>query len=265
MLNQQETKSHNTDKIVINSDGTINNQPGIDLVNFQNHKNNLLANQKIVINNDIVNNQSALDIINLQKNQQILNEAILNNQNMVNQKVVINNAESGLVTQRIDMIKNLPASTNQIIINNNGTLINTTGGSLDLKELLQTQKLQVIHTTQESGKNHVVVNENNIYDASGKLVKTEDLTNKLILNNVANNQKSPDQQVNGQRTKQERTKKTFNDVYTEHLQQQVPTSQYNSFSLEQKQGNMIYISESGQQHSLQSQQSQNKVRHSLLW
>ncbi|XP_008485247.1 putative uncharacterized protein DDB_G0277255, partial [Diaphorina citri] len=263
MLNQQEAKtlSNATDqKIVINSDGTINNQTGgIDLVNFQNHKNNLL-NQKILINNDTINQSAGLDILNLNQKNQILNDAILNNQNMLNQKIVINNTESGLLTRGMDMMNktNIPVSSSQnFIINNNGTLINTSG-AVDLKELLQTQNLQLnnisIHTTQEKPNNHISVSNENIYaDASGKL-------DKLIVN-----QKGLDQQMNGQRTqKQERAKKTFNDVYTEHLQaqgQQVPTSQYN-YSIDQSKGNLIYINDPGtqqqQQHSPQSQQSQNK-------
>ncbi|KAI5701669.1 hypothetical protein M8J75_011936 [Diaphorina citri] len=263
MLNQQDAKtlSNATDqKIVINSDGTINNQTGrIDLVNFQNHKNNLL-NQKILINNDTINQSAGLDILNLNQKNQILNDAILNNQNMLNQKIVINNTESGLLTRGMDMMNktNIPVSSSQnFIINNNGTLINTSG-AVDLKELLQTQNLQLnnisIHTTQEKPNNHISVSNENIYaDASGKL-------DKLIVN-----QKGLDQQMNGQRTqKQERAKKTFNDVYTEHLQaqgQQVPTSQYN-YSIDQSKGNLIYINDPGtqqqQQHSPQSQQSQNK-------
>uniref|UniRef100_A0A8D8LHR5 GLTSCR1-like protein n=2 Tax=Cacopsylla melanoneura TaxID=428564 RepID=A0A8D8LHR5_9HEMI len=290
MLNQQETKltqQPTEQKIVINADGTVNQQASIDLANFQ--KNNLL-NQKILINNESA----------LVNNQQLLNDALNQSNLLANQKMMINNAETaGLLTQRIELSQHktnhipaastnqiitnhIPVSSNQIIINNNGTLINTTGGSVDLKEFLSSQKLLnniAIHTASSQEKqNHVLINNSDGFaDPSGGKVKEENVSKFQVVNNVQKSEQQT-QQVNGSsQPRKERTKtKTFNDVYTEHLQQQVnhqhqqqpnipqqqqmtpPTSQYNSYSIEQKPG-MIYISNNDQQqHSPQSQQSQNK-------
>lgn len=353
MLNQQDRQACDPSKLLINSDGTVN-QAGLDLVNFQ--KNNLL-NQKILINNEgqsvnLVNNQSALDLLKLNQNNQLLNEAIMNQNNLLlnqnNQKVVINNADVLMNMNK----SSLPA---QKYILNNGTLINTSG-SVDLKELLQNQqKLQAMRMLQsQEGKVDAAqvnnVGENNI-DANSKGNESPKfLLNNIVnhslkppmeqnhvnaphkspleqqvnnINNIANNQQVNSignqklEQLNGQRLQkqQERSQKTYNDVYAEHLQaqgQQVPVSgQYNSFSIEQNlsksnsfsieqsqksnsfsieqiqkgnsfsaeqskgnsnafsieqpKPNLIYISEPGsrqtspQQHSPQSQQSQNKV------